>query len=123
MEDDAPKSAVELAMARFKKQDADAGVSETPMTADQKAEIAEVRQTYGARLAQEEILYKTRLHGSVDYDERQKMEENYRRLHAKYNRYLEESDSKPSEAKAKIVGDLNTSLKKCLDLEVRASAH
>jgi len=66
-------------MARFKKQDADAGVSETPMTADQKAEIAEVRQTYSAKLAQEEILYKTRLHASVDYDERQKMEENYRR--------------------------------------------
>ena len=57
MEDDAPKSAVELAMARFKKQDADAGVSETPMTADQKAEIADVRKTYSAKLAQEEILY------------------------------------------------------------------
>jgi len=66
-------------MARFKKQDADAGVSETPMTADQKAEIAEVRQTYSAKLAQEEILYKTKLHASVDYDERQKMEEHYRR--------------------------------------------
>lgn len=79
MEDDAPKSAVELAMARFRKQDADAGVSETPMTADQKAEIADVRQTYSAKLAQEEILYKTKLHASVDYDERQKMEENYRR--------------------------------------------
>lgn len=79
MEDDAPKSAVELAMARLRKKDADAGVSETPMTADQKAEIADVRQTYSAKLAQEEILYKTKLHASVDYDERQKMEENYRR--------------------------------------------
>ena len=48
-------------MARFRKQDADAGVTETPMTADQKAEIAEVRKTYSAKLAQEEILYKTRL--------------------------------------------------------------
>lgn len=54
---------------------------------------------------------------SIDLDE--KMEENYRRLHAKYNRYLEDTDSKPSEAKAKIVGDLNTSLMKCLDLEVQ----
>ena len=66
-------------MARFKKQDADAGVSETPMTADQKAEIAEMRKTYSAKLAQEEILFKTRMHASVDYDERQKMEEHYRR--------------------------------------------
>ena len=79
MEDDAPKSAVELAMARLRKKDADAGVSETPMTADQKAEIADLRQTYSAKLAQEEILYKTKLHASVDYDERQKMEEHYRR--------------------------------------------
>mgnify|MGYP005753294079 CR=1 FL=1 len=47
-----------------------------------------------------------------------KMEDNYRRLHAMYNRYLEENDLKPSEAKAKIIGDLNTSIKKCLDLEM-----
>ena len=66
-------------MARLAKQDKDAGVVDTPITADQKAEIAEVRKTYSAKLAQEEILYKTRLHASVDYDERQKMEENYRR--------------------------------------------
>ena len=66
-------------MARLAKKDKDAGVVETPMTADQKAEIAELRKTYGAKLAQEEILYKTRLHASVDYDERQKLEENYRR--------------------------------------------
>lgn len=66
-------------MARLAKKDKDAGVVDTPMTADQKAEIAEVRKTYSAKLAQEEILFKTRLHASVDYDERQKMEENYRR--------------------------------------------
>jgi predicted ATPase len=40
--------------------------------------------------------------------------------HAKYNRHLEESDSKPSEAKAKIIGELNASLRKCLDLEVHS---
>ena len=47
-----------------------------------------------------------------------KMEENYRRLHADYNRHLEETDSRPSEARAKIIGDLNDSLKRCLDLEI-----
>ena len=77
--DDAPKSAVELAMARLKKKDADEGVTDHPLSADQKNEIAEVRKTYAARLAQEEILYKSRMQGSVDYDERQKFEENYRR--------------------------------------------
>ena len=47
-----------------------------------------------------------------------KMEDNYRRLHAMYNRYRDDNDVKPSEAKAKIIGDLNTSIKKCLDLEM-----
>jgi predicted ATP-dependent endonuclease of OLD family len=47
-----------------------------------------------------------------------KMEENYRRLYALYNRYMEEKDVKPSEAKAEIIGDLNASIRNCLDLEV-----
>lgn len=53
---------------------------------------------------------------SADLDD--KMEENYRRLHGRYNRYLQEMDCRPSEAKTKIVGELNNSLKSCLDLEV-----
>lgn len=47
-----------------------------------------------------------------------KMEENYRRLHGMFNRYRDENDLKPSEAKAKIIGDLNTSIRNCLDLEM-----
>ena len=47
-----------------------------------------------------------------------KMEDNYRRLHAAYNRYLDDNDVKPSEAKAKIMGALNASISKCLDLEI-----
>lgn len=47
-----------------------------------------------------------------------KMEENYRRLYIKFNKYLHEIDCKPSEAKAKIIGDLNSSISKCLDLEI-----
>lgn len=47
-----------------------------------------------------------------------KMEENYRRLYIKFNKYLHEADCKPSEAKAKIIGDLNASISKCLDLEI-----
>lgn len=46
----------------------------------------------------------------------QKMEENYRRLFSMYNKYLEESDARPSEAKTKIIGDLNKSLKACLEI-------
>ncbi len=47
-----------------------------------------------------------------------KMEDNYRRLYAVYNRYRDDNDIKPSEAKSKIIGDLNASIKACLDLEI-----
>jgi predicted ATPase len=53
---------------------------------------------------------------SSDLDD--KMEENYRRLYIKFNNYLHEQDCTPSQAKAKIIGDLNQSLKNCLDLEI-----
>ena len=76
---DEPKSALELAMARLKKQDADAGVIEHPLTNDQKNEIGEIRKTYAAKLAQEGILYQSKLAGSVDFEQRQTMDEHYRR--------------------------------------------
>ena len=77
--DGAPKSAYELAMERLKKQDADQGVSERTLTEDQKNEIAEVRKTYSARLAQEEILFKSKTHGYLEPESRRTLEENYRR--------------------------------------------
>jgi hypothetical protein len=77
--DGAPKSAYELAMERLKKQDADQGVSERSLTGDQKNEIAEVRKTYAARLAQEEILFKSKTQGYIDPEARRTLEENYRR--------------------------------------------
>jgi hypothetical protein len=79
MSDEAPKSALELAMERLKKKDAEQGVTDRPLTEDQKNEIAEVRKTYAARLAQEEILFKSKLHALPDYDARQQLQENYRR--------------------------------------------
>ena len=51
---------------------------------------------------------------SIDLDD--KMEQNYRRLYIKYNKYLNEQDCKPSEAKAKIIGDLNAAIGNCLNL-------
>jgi AAA15 family ATPase/GTPase len=47
-----------------------------------------------------------------------KMEENYRRLYVKYNKYLNAQDCKPSEAKLKIIGDLNKSISNCLKIEI-----
>ena len=77
--DDAPKSALELAMARLKKQDAEQGVTERFLTDDQKQEIAEVRKTYGAKLAQEEILFKSKTRVYIEPDARREIEEHYRR--------------------------------------------
>jgi hypothetical protein len=79
MEDDAPKTAIEIAMARFKKEDADAGVTDRVLTDAQKNEIAEIRKTYGAKLAQEEILFKSKLQGAADPGVRLTLDENYRR--------------------------------------------
>jgi len=55
---------------------------------------------------------------SADLDD--KMEENYRRLNIKFNRYLKDNSSTATydSAKAKIIGDLNSSLKNCLELEI-----
>ncbi|CAN7340318.1 ATP-binding protein [Ensifer adhaerens] len=47
-----------------------------------------------------------------------KMEENYRRLNIKFSRYRDENNLRPSDAKDKIIGDLNLSIKNCLDLEI-----
>lgn len=48
----------------------------------------------------------------------QRMEQNYRRLMGKHNKYRDDNDIKPSEALQHIVGALNQALKKCLDLEI-----
>ena len=79
MSEEAPKSALELAMERLKKKDAEQGVSERSLTEDQKNEIAEVRKTYSARLAQEEILFKSKVAGVFEYEARQTLQEHYRR--------------------------------------------
>lgn len=57
---------------------------------------------------------------SVTADLDNKMVESYRRLNIKFNRYLKENSSTATydSTKAKIIGDLNNSLKNCLDLEI-----
>jgi hypothetical protein len=79
MNDDAPKSALELAMERLKQKDAADGVSERPLTEDQKNEIAEVRKTYAAKLAQEEILFKSKAAAVFEFEARQALQDHYRR--------------------------------------------
>ena len=76
---DEPKSAVELAMERLRAKDREAGIEAKPVTEEQRAAIAEVRQIYEARLAEAEILHRSKLRGSQDPGERETLEEQYRR--------------------------------------------
>jgi len=81
MSNDGLKSAYELAMERFKKKDAETGVERTPLTEAQKAAIAEIRSFYQAKLAELEILHKSRLRGMAMMDpaERDLLDDAYRR--------------------------------------------
>jgi hypothetical protein len=79
MSDDAPKSALEIAMERLKKQDADAGVVEHKLTDAQKAAIAEARSVHEARVAELQILHRGRQLSAVEPQEIEKIEHEYRR--------------------------------------------
>ena len=48
----------------------------------------------------------------------QRIEQNYRRLQIKYNKYLNDNDCRPSEAKAHIIGELNNAVSNCLSLKI-----
>lgn len=90
-EDDAPKSAIELAMERFRKQDADAGVDRAPLTEEQRAAIAEVRNFYESKAAEREVLHQSAMRRTAEPEARDLLEENYRRDRERLN---SERDSK-----------------------------
>ena len=80
MTDDKPmKSSFELAMERLRKSDADAGIESRPLTDAQKAAIAEVRNFYEAKIAEQQVLHQSRLKATADPAERTTLEEGYRR--------------------------------------------
>lgn len=92
MSDDKPlKSAVELAMERLRRQDADAGVASVPLTDKQKAAIAEVRNFYEAKLAERDVLHHSKLRRVADLAERETIEQEYRRDR---ERLMSERDAK-----------------------------
>ena len=91
MSDESPKSAYELAMERLRKQDADAGVVEQKLTAEQKAAIAEARSIYEARIAELQILQRDKRFTVRDAAELVAMDDEYRR---DMERYASERDAK-----------------------------
>ena len=79
MADDGPKSAFELTMERLRKKDADEGVTVVPLSAEQRAQIAEVRNFYEAKLAEQKVLHQSAMRRTLDPAEIEKLEQQYRR--------------------------------------------
>jgi hypothetical protein len=79
MTDEAPKTAYEVAMERLRRKDAEDGVEERSVSEEQKAEIAEIRRVYAAKIAEAEILHKSKLMGVFDPEQRALVEQGHRR--------------------------------------------
>ena len=76
---DQPKSNLEIVMERLRKKDADAGVEEAALTDQQRAEIAEARSIYQAKVAERRILHQSALATVFDPAERDQLDELFRR--------------------------------------------
>jgi hypothetical protein len=79
MADDAPKSAYELAMERLRKKDADEGITVVPLTEEQRAQIAEIRNFYEAKIAEQKVLHESAMRRSTDLAERDTLDQQHRR--------------------------------------------
>jgi hypothetical protein len=79
MPDQGPKSSFEIAMERLRQKDAQDGVERRPVTDEQKAAIAEIRNFYDARLAQDEVLHKSSLSHTFEPEARVSLQEGYNR--------------------------------------------
>lgn len=79
MSDDRPKSAYELAMERLRRKDKEGSVEERPLTGEQKAAIAEVRQFHQAKVAEREILHQAAMAAARTHEEVDKLNEELRR--------------------------------------------
>jgi hypothetical protein len=92
------KSSYELAMERLKKKDTEAGVERRPVTDAQKAEIAEIRNRYEAKLAETDVLHQRDVRDLLDPEARAAADEDYRRtrerLTAERDRAIEKIRSK-----------------------------
>jgi|SRR5439155_9555480 len=97
MAEGVPKSAYELAMERLRKQDAEDGVERRPVSDEQKATIAEIRNFYQAKLAELEVLHQGKLRSLFDPEERAAREAEYRRDRERLN---SERDAKIEKARA-----------------------
>lgn len=90
MSNESPKSAVELAMERFRKQDVEAGVVDKPLTLAQREAIAEVRRVHEARVAERMIMHDSSFAALLEPAERAEREAEVRRDVDRFDRERDE---------------------------------
>jgi len=93
-DDDAPKSAVELAMEKLDARDKFKAVK---LTVKQKAEIAEIRSRCRAQIAEHEIQHETTLRAAGSFDEAEILRAE---LKKEKERLEEEMEKKVSDVRA-----------------------
>jgi hypothetical protein len=86
-DDDAPKSAFEIAMEKLRSQ---GGFEEKKLTDGQKAEIADVRSRYRARIAQLEIESESKLAQATSLEELETQKAEVAKEKQRLNREMEE---------------------------------
>lgn len=99
MTNDGPKTAYELAMERLRQKDKEGGAVERPLTAEQKAAIAEARRVHDAKVAEREILHRDALRKAKTPEEAAKLNEELTRDR---DRYLRDRDRKIAEIRERL---------------------
>ena len=77
-EDNRLKSAVELAMERLRQKDAESGETQRTLTDAEKSQIAEIRNFYDAKLAEQHVLHQSRVRSMPDPGAREALEAEWR---------------------------------------------
>src|SRR5712691_8770992 len=76
-DDEKPRTALEIAMERLKQRDAESGVVEQPPSDAQKAAIAEAKSIHAAKVAELEILQRSKVASVFDRTERDRLDAEY----------------------------------------------
>ena len=85
------KSSFELAMERLRQKDAEAGVTARVLSDAEKAEIAEIRNLYEARIAEAQVMHLSHLQKALDPASQETLEAGFR---AEKERLTRERDRK-----------------------------
>jgi hypothetical protein len=81
-------------MERLRQKDKDGGTAERPLTDEQKAQIAEARRVYDAKMAEREILHRDALRKATSHEDVAKLNDELARDR---DRFLRDRDRKIAE--------------------------